>query len=924
MWEIRQFGEKVEKQQQLAKQKAVEAAQRENSEKIKKQMEEQLKKQREAHHAKRLAEAAAKAAATPTTASTATMGTPTTAKFTSIIQNRGMKRIFTSRGTTPVTSTTTVTPRVAAPNSYATVRTPAGQTFRIPLSVLQGKSPGQQIIIRSATAVTTPQTTVTLPTITNQTITRTPTPTTTYIVRTPTGPTTLRPIILSNQVRPTLTQQTVQQPAPQPQVLQRHVQVPIRFPDGRMQVLQIPLSAIAGNQPIQIAINTQPTATTANVLSNSIQIVSTANGGAAAIVSNPQPIQTQTPQIRIITNNNTNAGQPVVTKLVQMRPQQQTVQAIQHTQPQTQQIQIQAPQQQLNQILAQQLQAGKIQVKINASPNVTTIQTPQRPSLPQQPIVRAQTPIVATVRIEPKAQQKVIPIPTQTSPPETPNNVTLKAKSPVNAVVNNDKTPQIQATTQTPSTTPQLTPQQFVLTSEITQEIVRKALMNPNVAPEIQQKLMALQRHHQEQKDPIKSKPVAPPVTPVVNTKSRSGSGSRSGSRPSKAKQTQMSSEQKEETSIMAACQAVVKSLLDKIEKEVKPKGSNKKQKVKETAEERRHRQNSSKLQVLLYKHTELLKKDIAKRRALLEKNLKIEVQNELSAVLTKQNSPVKSPNKRATNSHAVISSPKKPNTGVKRKANNVNNNLVIDEDFDDSDEIRPPKQKKSRLNSSPSSASPKKVRSPASNQSKGMKNMKNMKANALYCICRKPYDGSRCMVGCDVCSNWFHVDCVGLTEAQAKKAEQYLCPNCDKLRAKNNELYCLCRQPYDESQFYICCDQCQDWFHGRCVGVLQSEADSIDEYVCPNCQSDSQINFANLKKLETKDFDNMKKLLKTIQVFINFLNFLMILKYSLLSIFEFLSYLLIQAHKNSWPFLEPVNSKEVPDYHKVIKEPMG
>ncbi len=292
-------------------------------------------------------------------------------------------------------------------------------------------------------------------------------------------------------------------------------------------------------------------------------------------------------------------------------------------------------------------------------------------------------------------------------------------------------------------------------------------------------------------------------------------------------------------------------------------KNSLKKQKAKESVEERRHRQNSSKLQVLLFKHTEVLKKDIAKRRALLEKNLKMEVMNELSALITKQNSPIKSP-KSATTAHTVITSPKKANVSQKRKLNNSNNNLVIDEDFDDSYEIRPPKQKKSRHNSSASSTSPKKSRSPASNPSKGMK---NMKANALYCICRTPYDASRFMVGCDVCSNWFHVDCVGLTELQAKKAKQYMCPNCDKLRAKNNELYCLCQQPYDESQFYICCDRCQDWFHGRCVGVLQSEADSIDEYVCPNCQSDSQINFANLKQLESKDIENLRKLLKSIQI---------------------------------------------------------
>lgn len=68
-------------------------------------------------------------------------------------------------------------------------------------------------------------------------------------------------------------------------------------------------------------------------------------------------------------------------------------------------------------------------------------------------------------------------------------------------------------------------------------------------------------------------------------------------------------------------------------------------------------------------------------------------------------------------------------------------------------------------------------------------------------------------------------------------------------------------------SRFYICCDQCQNWFHGRCVGILQSEADGIDEYVCPNCQGSSEINQANMRNLNTRDNELLKKLIKQIQV---------------------------------------------------------
>lgn len=147
--------------------------------------------------------------------------------------------------------------------------------------------------------------------------------------------------------------------------------------------------------------------------------------------------------------------------------------------------------------------------------------------------------------------------------------------------------------------------------------------------------------------------------------------------------------------------------------------------------------------------------------------------------------------------------------------------------------------------------------------------------------------------------------------------------------------MFCICRTPYDESQFYICCDSCQGWFHGRCVGVLQTEANNIDVYICPDCRvsrtrdtclesRNHQIfvvldclstgtpkicgiswlsipflqiktgadeeSLALLNKPLTKvDLDNLKKLL-----------------------------LAVRNHKQAWPFREPVNRRQAPDYFQV------
>ncbi|CRK99537.1 CLUMA_CG012856, isoform A [Clunio marinus] len=147
--------------------------------------------------------------------------------------------------------------------------------------------------------------------------------------------------------------------------------------------------------------------------------------------------------------------------------------------------------------------------------------------------------------------------------------------------------------------------------------------------------------------------------------------------------------------------------------------------------------------------------------------------------------------------------------------------------------------------------------------------------------------------IGCDLCSNWFHGECVGISEEESKIMTDFICSECEHAK-DSQELFCLCRTPYDQSQFYICCDKCQDWFHGTCVGILQSEAEFIDEYICPNCQKNNSINFANMKTLEDENYKELLVFLKD-----------------------------IQCHKSAWPFIDPVDANEVPDYYNVIRDPM-
>lgn len=46
------------------------------------------------------------------------------------------------------------------------------------------------------------------------------------------------------------------------------------------------------------------------------------------------------------------------------------------------------------------------------------------------------------------------------------------------------------------------------------------------------------------------------------------------------------------------------------------------------------------------------------------------------------------------------------------------------------------------------------------------------------------------------------------------------------------------CGDNYATDEFWICCDICEKWFHGKCVKITPAKAEHIKHYKCPGCSS--------------------------------------------------------------------------------------
>ncbi|XP_061365162.1 PHD finger protein ALFIN-LIKE 4-like isoform X2 [Gastrolobium bilobum] len=57
---------------------------------------------------------------------------------------------------------------------------------------------------------------------------------------------------------------------------------------------------------------------------------------------------------------------------------------------------------------------------------------------------------------------------------------------------------------------------------------------------------------------------------------------------------------------------------------------------------------------------------------------------------------------------------------------------------------------------------------------------------------------------------------------------------------AEHGEAFCgACGENNDgANEFWICCDICEKWFHGKCVKITPARAEHIKQYKCPSCSN--------------------------------------------------------------------------------------
>ncbi|XP_074645336.1 CXXC-type zinc finger protein 1-like isoform X2 [Tubulanus polymorphus] len=65
---------------------------------------------------------------------------------------------------------------------------------------------------------------------------------------------------------------------------------------------------------------------------------------------------------------------------------------------------------------------------------------------------------------------------------------------------------------------------------------------------------------------------------------------------------------------------------------------------------------------------------------------------------------------------------------------------------------------------------------------------------------------------------------------------------------------YCICRST-DANRFMICCDNCEEWYHGDCIDVTQKQAKNIKIFYCGSCRNRDNSLVIKYKMKKAKRF---------------------------------------------------------------------
>jgi hypothetical protein len=110
-------------------------------------------------------------------------------------------------------------------------------------------------------------------------------------------------------------------------------------------------------------------------------------------------------------------------------------------------------------------------------------------------------------------------------------------------------------------------------------------------------------------------------------------------------------------------------------------------------------------------------------------------------------------------------------------------------------------------------------------------------------------------MIKCNQCIRWFHRKCVHASNDEKHK-QNYFCKSCQHNAKKAGKKRILANiaptqkcctieaQLYKgcpggnpgATDFMIACDNCQRWFHGRCIKLRKKKSQKLDKYYCGSC----------------------------------------------------------------------------------------